>query len=328
MCSETNLRVSVVERRQLTTLGNTGLTSSVVGLGCGGMSRLGLRNGGTMRDAANIVAHALDLGITLIDTAKIYGTEPAVGMALRGRRRDSVIVSTKCVPLTPDGRVDADHINAQIDDSLKVLGLETIDIMHLHGVTPSDYDRIIDGCLPVLQRAQRAGKILHIGVTEFWNQDLPHAMLDRALDDGQFDVIMVGCNMLNSSARQSVLPKARRKGVAVLLMFAVRKAFADSELLKSICRRLADSGEISAERVDLDDPFGFLLRDGAAASLTEAAYRYCRHLPGVSVVLTGTSNPAHLEENIAAIEGPPLPEEHLRMIDELFGRVMSVTGEK
>jgi L-galactose dehydrogenase len=313
--------------RQLTTLGRTGLETTVVGLGCGGLSRLGLRKGGSMREAANVVSQALDLGIRFIDTAKVYGTEPAVGMALRGRR-DGVVVSTKLTPLTPDGRVDASFVSSQIDDSLSVLGLEMIDVMHLHGVTPSDYDRVVDGCLPLLQRAQREGKIRSVGISELWNEDLSHAMLDRALEDGYFDVIMVGCNMLNSSAARSVLPKAKEKGVATLIMFAVRKVFADRVLLKEICGRLVASGEISAAEIDLEDPFGFLVRDGDAGTMTEAAYRYCRHLAGSSVVLTGTSQPEHLVENIASIEGAPLSDESLRMIDAMFARVVSVTGEK
>jgi L-galactose dehydrogenase len=107
-------------------------------------------------------------------------------------------------------------------------------------------------------------------------------MLDRALDDDYFDVIMVGCNMLNSSARRSVLLKAERRRVATLIMFAVRKVFADPVLLKGICARLIASGEISVESIDLADPFGFLVRDGDAGTVTEAAYRYCRHLAGAS----------------------------------------------
>jgi aryl-alcohol dehydrogenase-like predicted oxidoreductase len=125
----------VPPRRQLTTLGRTGLETTVAGLGCGGLSRLGLRKGGSMRDAANVVSQALDLGIRFIDTAKVCGTEPAVGMALKGRR-DGVVVSTKLTPLTPEGRVAASFIDSQIDDSLALLGLETIDVMHLHGLRP------------------------------------------------------------------------------------------------------------------------------------------------------------------------------------------------
>jgi L-galactose dehydrogenase len=322
-----DLSLPLSPQRQLITLGRTGLETTVAGLGCGGLSRLGLRKGGSMRDAANVVSHALDLGIRFIDTAKVYGTEPAVGMALKGRR-DGVVISTKLTPLTPDGRVDASFVDSRIDDSLAALGLETIDVMHLHGVTPSVYEHVVDGCLPLLQRAQRDGKIRHIGISELWNEDLSHAMLEQALDDDYFDVIMVGCNMLNSSARRSVLLKAERRGVATLIMFAVRKVFADPALLQEICTRLVASGEISAESIDLADPCGFLVRDGDARTLTEAAYRYCRHLAGASVVLTGTSQREHLVENIASIESASLSDASLRMIDAVFGRVVSVTGEK
>lgn len=311
--------------RQKTTLGRTGLTCSVVGLGCGGLSRLGLRQGGTMREAADLVRYALDLGVTFIDTAKVYGTEPAVGAALKGRN-NGVVVSTKVWPLTPDNRVDGEHISRQIEDSLSVLGLSTIDIVHLHGVTPADYPRIIDGCLAPMERARKDGKIRHIGISELWNSDLSHDMLRTALDDDYFDVILVGCNMLNSSARRFVLPQATGKGVATTLMFAVRKAFADPDLLNSICARLIASGQIGADQIDLHKPLGFLLGEHCA-TLTEAAYRYCRHLPGVNVVLTGTGRRAHLRQNIVAIEGPRLPDQDLQRIEAIFGKVDSVTGE-
>lgn len=76
-------------------------------------------------------------------------------MALKGRR-DGVVVSTKLTPLTPDGRVDASFVSSQIEDSLSVLGLETIDVMHLHGVTPFDYERVVDGCLRIRRCLRRS----------------------------------------------------------------------------------------------------------------------------------------------------------------------------
>lgn len=316
---------SVQSIRHTTTLGRTGLVCSVVGLGCGGLSRLGLRKGGTMAEAADLVRHALDLGITFIDTAKIYGTEPAVGAALQGRR-EGIVVSTKVPPLTPDNRVDPEYITAQIEDSLRVMGLETLDVLHLHGVMPRDYERVVDGCWSALEHAKAQGKIRHIGISEFWSHDLSHSMLQRSLPDARFDVLMVGCNMLNASASRSVLPMAKAQSVGTLLMFAVRRVFADPPLLRSICQRLIDSGELRADQIDLDDPLGFLVGEHCR-SLTEAAYRYCRHLDGVNVVLTGTSRADHLIENIAAIESPPLPQAHLQKIEAIFGRVSSVTGE-
>ncbi len=75
-------------------LGRTNESVSVVGLGCGGHSRLGMARGASSEQAANIVRRAIDLGITFIDTALVYGTEEAVGLGIQGKR-DQLFLSTK-----------------------------------------------------------------------------------------------------------------------------------------------------------------------------------------------------------------------------------------
>src|ERR1700754_1963975 len=75
-----------------TTFGRTGLRVSVAGLGCGGFSRLGLGTGQSADHAVGLIRQALDLGVNLIDTAAVYGTEDVVGAALQGVPRDSVVV--------------------------------------------------------------------------------------------------------------------------------------------------------------------------------------------------------------------------------------------
>lgn len=320
------MKEEIAPNRQQTVLGRTGLRCSVAGLGCGGMNRLGLRKGGTMKAAVEVVHAALDLGITVFDTARRYGTEPAIGAALKGRE-ENVVIASKIDPLTADNRVDPGFITCQIDDSLRKLGRECVDIMQLHGVKPEDYHRVIDACLEPLQRARDAGKIRYIGITELWNEDHRHEMLQMALQDDYFDVMLVGCNVLNSGASRTIFPEAARRGVATFLMFAVRKALAEPQLLRTICTRLVAQGHIDPDIIDLDDPLGFVVGEGAAATLTEAAYRYCRHLPGVDVVLTGTVNENHMRDNIAAIEGPPLPAAMVDRIDAIFAGVDCVTGE-
>src|ERR1700729_1706255 len=78
---------------QYTTLGRTGLRVSVAGLGTGGFSRIGI--GQSEDHAVRIIREALDLGVNLIDTAAVYGTEAVIGRALRDVKRDSVVVCTK-----------------------------------------------------------------------------------------------------------------------------------------------------------------------------------------------------------------------------------------
>ena len=79
------------------TLGKTGLRVSVAGLGCGGNSRLGLGKGKTKAEAIALVRQALDMGVNLLDTAPVYGTEALVGKAIQAMRRDEVVVSTKAL---------------------------------------------------------------------------------------------------------------------------------------------------------------------------------------------------------------------------------------
>ena len=90
---------------------------------------------------------------------------------------------------------------------------------------------------------------------------------------------------------------------------------------------LIERGELDAAALDADDPLGFLLADGGAASFAEAAYRFARHEPGCHVVLTGTGSVDHLAENVAAINGPPLPAEHQKRLQELFGHIDCVSGD-
>jgi aryl-alcohol dehydrogenase-like predicted oxidoreductase len=78
--------------------------------------------------------------------------------------------------------------------------------------------------------------------------------------------------------------------------------------------------------VDLKAPLGFLIQETDAATLPEAAYRFCRHERGVDVVLTGTGNAEHLNENIAAILKPPLPKAAAERLESLFGGLDYLTG--
>src|SRR5436853_6710243 len=93
---------------QVIGLGRAGLQVSVAGLGCGGHSRLGQSYGATEQASIEVVQAAVDAGVTLIDTAQLYGTEAIVGRALEGRR-DQVVLSTKAPPFDGDKPVPARH---------------------------------------------------------------------------------------------------------------------------------------------------------------------------------------------------------------------------
>lgn len=311
---------------QTITLGRTGLDVTVVGLGCGGHSRLGMANGRDEAHASRIVDAAIDLGINFIDTARAYGTEGAVGKALRGKR-DRVVISTKALPVGASGPLSAKDLRGSLEQSLERLGTDYVDIFHLHGVLADQYAHCVDVLLPELERARQAGKIRFVGITERFGVDTRHTMLAQALPDDHFDVIMVGHNLMNPSARKSVFPATRAHDVGTLIMFAVRRALTNRANARAVIETLIDAGTIAARDVDRNDPLGFVTAHPQVKSLVEAAYRFCRYEGGAHVILTGTGSVEHLRENVAAILAPPLPDEVTARLTRIFGDVDCISGD-
>ena len=312
---------------EYTTLGKTGLKVSVAGLGCGGPSRLGMRdNSASQERAVGLVRQAIDLGVNLIDTAQSYGTEEVVGRAIAGIPRDRLVISTKKTLPAADHPNPENEIKKGLEQSLSLLGTDYIDIYHLHGVEPPEYDFAKERLMPAMRRLREQGKIRFIGVTEGFVQDPSHHMLRDGLKADLWDVVMVGFNLLNPSARKSVFPQTVAKRVGVLNMFAVRRALSQPDRLKAILRDLIRDGAVAAGSVNAGDPLDFVLGESDTAALPDAAYRFCRHERGVDVVLTGTGNPAHLKANVESILKPPLPEPVLRRLADLFGNLDYLTG--
>ncbi|MCY4018215.1 MAG: aldo/keto reductase [Chloroflexi bacterium] len=306
-------------------LGRTGLKVSVMGLGAGGPSRLGQSDEvKSEAESVSLVLQALDAGINFIDTAEAYHTEDIIGKAVAQRDRASIIISTK--KRLGGTTITRAELRAGLENSLRRLRTDYVDIYHLHGLRPEHYDYYLNEIVPLMQDLQEQGMIRFLGVTESWGRDLGHNMLGRALQDDIWDVIMVGFNLLNQTARETVLARAIEKEIGVLIMFAVRRALSRPDHLRRTLESLIESGEIDAREIDLDAPLGFLRNDGAAPDTTDAAYRFCRDEPGVHVVLSGTSNPTHLAANIASFARPPLPPQHITRLQHIFRNAVSATG--
>lgn len=312
----------------MTILGRTGLEVGVAGLGAGGGAQLGLRNGASRAEAVGIVRLALDLGVNLIDTANMYGTEDVVGEAIRGHDRDGVVISTKA-QISRRGAAPraADEVVGMLDRSLQLLGTDHIDIFHVHGLYPANYDHAVETILPALERERAKGKFRFYGATEYAQADHEHAALARLLDADLADVVMVAFSMINQNARQSVFPRTMAKNVGTLLMFVARNLFGFPARLETVLARLAADGKLPEAALADAEPLGFLIHDGGAVSLIDAAYRYARYEPGAHVVLFGTGDPGHLRANIASLNRPPLPEADRARIDALFASLVGVGVE-
>ena len=139
-----------------------------------------------------------------------------------------------------------------------------------------------------------------------------------------WDVVMVAFHLMNQNTREAVFPATLRHRVGTLLMFAVRSIFARTDRVVHAMKELAAQGKIPQALADDPDPLGFLVHPGGATSLTDAAYRYVRHEPGVDVVLFGTGDQVHLRDNIRSILGPPLPQADRDRLKELFSHLRGV----
>jgi aryl-alcohol dehydrogenase-like predicted oxidoreductase len=304
------------------TLGRTGLKVSVAGLGCGGFSRLGLGTGGDEAGGIAIIREAIDLGVNLFDTAAAYGTEAVLGKAIKDVSRDRVIVCTKAPFGVSNPNSTPASAVASLDRSLRELGLEYIDVYQLHGVAPHAYPHARDEIAGALLREKEKGKFRFLGITETAPNDLEHETLRHAAVDGIWDVVMVAFSMMHQNGRNLLFPLTRAHRIGTLLMFAVRNIFSQPGRLEATMRALAASGQVSADSTA--DPLGFLIHDGGATSVIDAAYRFVRHEPGVDVVLFGTGNTEHLRTNIDSILKPPLPAVDRAKLADLFGHLVGV----
>ena len=303
-------------------LGKTGLTVSVAGLGCGGNSRLGLSRGASFEDCVAVARTAIDLGVNFLDTAEAYGTEEIVGAAVRSYDRNKLVISTKAI--FRGGQDTAETVTSRVEAALKRLGLDYVDIFHFHAVSPAAYDHHRDVLAPALVKLKEQGKVRHVGITETSPNDPEQKMLAQAIRQAPWEVIMLAYSLMNQGARRTIFPVTQRRGIGTLLMFVVRNIFSIATYRRDIAAELVKQGQLDASILSEGDPLGFLLADGAAQSITDAAYRYARHEQGVDVVLFGTGNKAHVKDNVDSILRPPLPPPVIERLHASFGHLTGV----
>jgi aryl-alcohol dehydrogenase-like predicted oxidoreductase len=303
-------------------LGKTGLTVSVAGLGCGGNSRLGLGRGASFDDCVAVVRTAVDLGVNFLDTAEAYGTEEIVGAAARCYDRDRLLISTKAI--FKAGEDTGETVTRRVEAGLRRLGLDYVDIFHFHAVAPAAYDYHRDVLAPALIKLKEQGKVRHIGITETSPNDPEQRMLTQAIQEAPWEVTMLAYSLMNQGARHRIFPVTRRRGVGTLLMFVVRNLFSKAAYRHDIFAKLVEQGHLEASILADGDPLGFLVAEGAAESITDAAYRYARHEQGVDVVLFGTGDKAHVKDNVDSILRPSLAPRIIERLHATFGHLTGV----
>jgi aryl-alcohol dehydrogenase-like predicted oxidoreductase len=262
--------------------GNTGLQLSALGLGAGqlGDERL------SEPEAEALLLGALDAGINFIDTAPSYGvSEQRIGRYL-GARREQCVLSTKLgygVPGIPDWTGPC--ITAGVEQALRVLRTERIDIAHLHSCPRAvlEQGEVVDA----LAQAKQQGKLRAIAYSGE-NEDLRYA-----LDCGRFDGLMASLNPFEQRLADDVLSRLGGMG------FVAKRPVANAPW------RFAQ-----APHGDYCEPYWQRMRAMGMAPPGEMpwgefALRFTLSMPGVASAIVGTGRLAHLKQNVAwAAKGP------------------------
>jgi uncharacterized protein len=184
-------------------LGKTNLTVTQLGWGAIPIQRIG------EREAVSLIRAMVEMGVDLLDTARAYtSSEYRIGLAIQETNRP-VILSSKSLVRTGE-------IYEEVKESLRQLKVKKVDIYHLHAVsTFQDYEKVMapGGAWAGLKRARDEGLIDHIGIT---SHNLK--LLERATEDGHFEVIMACYSFLEPDAEERVFPLAKARDIGILAM--------------------------------------------------------------------------------------------------------------
>jgi len=264
-------------------LGRSGLEVSIVGLGCGAIGDLGQSD-----DAARALVHsALDLGVTLFDTARSYGaSEDRLGRFL-GPRRSDVVLATKG-GYGADGAADwsPDAVRIGIDAALARLRTDVLDVFFFHSCPLSTLAR--EDLLAELARAKDAGKIRATGYSGD-GEELAWAA-------SRFDVLECSVNVFD------------RAGLAHANGVVAKRPLANAPW----------RFDAPPDRHDIRiywDRMRELAFDPSPLAWPELAMRFAAHAPGVASAIVGTSSAAHLDDAIRAAERGPLDDATLARLD-------------
>jgi len=309
---------------QIRNLGGSGLRVSAVGLGC---NNFGQRT--DLETSRKVIHKAIDLGVTLFDTADIYagrgGSETVLGEVLGPRRKDIVLATKYSKAMSDDGRkqgASRRYIMAAVEDSLRRLKTDYIDLYQQH-----DYDPLtpIDETLRALDDLVRQGKVRYIGNSNFPAWRIAEAELTaRATNTVRFVSCQDEYSLLVRDIEKDLLPAARHYNLGLLPFFPLASGLltgkyqrganapADSRFAKMPALR---ERYVTPRNEDIVDKLK-MFAESRGHTLLELAFSWLAARPQVSSVIAGATRVEQIEANVRAIDWT-LTTEDLAEIDRI-----------
>jgi aryl-alcohol dehydrogenase-like predicted oxidoreductase len=311
---------------KLRNLGKSGLRVSLVGLGC---NNFGMKL--DVEGTRKVVHKALDLGITLFDTADIYGnaggSETCLGQVLGDRRKDIVLATKFANPMGPGDMAKGAsrrYIVSAVEASLKRLQTDWIDLYQQHVPDPLTP---IDETLRALEDLTRAGKIRYVGCSNFkaW-QVVDAQWTARNAGMNGFVSCQDEYSLLVRDLEQELQPAAEAYGLGILPYFPLASGLLTGKYRRNeslpdgarltLVKRLADRYMTDANWAKVEKLADFCERHDR--SMLELAFSWLAGRPQVSSVIAGATTPDQVEQNVKAAEWVLGPED-LVEIDRITG---------
>jgi aryl-alcohol dehydrogenase-like predicted oxidoreductase len=307
-------------------LGRTGWKVSTVGLGTWAMGS----QWGPVDDRESLATlnRALDLGVNFFDTADVYGSEPLLGR-LRRERTEPFYIATKLgVRVNPDAEgYTRENVTAFVEESLRNLGTEVIDLMQLHVPPVEAYNAETFG---ILDDLVKQGKIRHYGTSV---ERIEDAL--RAIEFPGVQSVQIIFNIFRQRPAEDFFPKAKSRGVGIIARVPLAsglltgKMSAASTFAPDDHRKYNRDGE-SFDRGEtfagVDFETGLQAVDGLRglvpphATMAQMALRWILMFEDVTCAIPGAKHPAQAEDNIRAADLPPLSGSTMEQIRAVYDR--------